>query len=658
MTVGWAPAPDAIEERLGTLGIRGKKRSGIQVGPKSYKVFGDPKLSDSFDLYEIKGPDTTNHYHCSCQDHRGGQYRKICSHIAYVVMARKGIVDWAGDYQPPAQESGFHNLPAAPLPLFVDQGQEWTEGVRDTMDQFFGDSPPLPEWVKFIRPHQWDAYTEILWHFDSGKKVVFLSAPTGAGKTLIGEMVRRSHRKDTIYTCTTLTLQNQFERDFSYSKVIKGRSNYRTRNFPNAEWLACDLCQATKRNDSCQYCGSPLTCPYTQAKQSAIMAPLAVANVAYLLSEGNSPWTQFAGRGLVVLDEADAIEDELMRHIEISISPRMQKLLGLSKPEKKTVSDSWQEWVVKEAIPKINIKLRSLQYAEKPKDVRLRQRLERLLSRLDGLTFDDNWVYTGYDAGFINFKPVKVDELAPLSLWNLGTQWLLMSATIISAQQMAEDLGVADDEWAFVDVGSTFPVDNRPIYIEPVANMTAKTEETARPALLKRIKEIIDWHDERVLVHTVSYRLAQYLTENLGERAITYTSSKEREKALEDFKDSANGVLIAPSFERGIDLPYDECRVVIVAKIPFPYLGDKQINKRLYSRGGQGWYAMQTVRTLVQMTGRAMRHEDDSCEIYILDRQFVSNIWKKSKHMLPGWWKDALRMEGSPNLAKVRAGLS
>ncbi len=500
-----------------------------------------------------------------------------------------------------------------------------------------------------------DAYCEILSHLDAGKKAVFLSAPTGSGKTLIAEMVRRSFRQKAIYTCTTKTLQDQFVHDFTYAKVIKGRSNYKTLNFPHTDWIACDLCEAVTRQDSCKYCGSPQSCPYNVAKDQASSSDLAVANVAYLLNEGQTEHTRFAGRGLVVVDEADALEDEMMRFVEISISPRMQKQLNLNPPEKKTVSDSWQKWLITEALPKVGGRLDRLQHASDPKQIRLRNTLSRLYEKLDGLTFDDNWVYTGYDQGYITFKPVKVDTSAPKYLWPLGKQWLLMSATIISAGQMAEDLGLADDEWALVECPSTFPVENRPIYVEPIADMTAKTKDTAWPILTNRVKQIADWHDERILIHTVSYKLASHLADRLGSRVITYRSAKERETALESFRASRNGILIAPSFERGIDLPDDQCRVVIVAKVPFPYLGDKQISKRLYSRGGRGWYAMQTVRSLVQMTGRAMRHEGDECEIYLLDRQFVSNIWKKSRHLIPEWWQEALVMRGSPNLAEVRA---
>lgn len=657
MSVTWDLVSDDIEDRLGTIGIRGKKRSGVQLSTSLFRVFGDPKLQDAYDQYDITLDD--NKYHCTCQDHGYGQYRKFCSHIAYVVMARRGVVPWV-ESRPESDgphKSDFQNLPDAPLPLFVDQGQEWTEGVREAMDQHFGDDPPLPSWVKFIRPHQWDAYTEILSQLDSGKKVIFLSAPTGSGKTLIGEMVRRSMRGKSAYVCTTKTLQNQIERDFPYVGVIKGRGNYPTLNHPEVQWLACDLCEKSKADDDCRYCSDTDRCPYQVARNTADTAPLAVANTAYLLSEGNSRSSILRGRDLIIVDEADTVEDELMRHIEIGFSPRLMKSLSIKPPEKKTVTESWQQWVDEVGMPALSRGIRRLSGNTDPKAVRERRHLSRLQDQMKGLRFGDDWVYTGYEAGWVKFKPVKVTEQAPEYLWWLGKQWLLMSATIISAQQMAEDLGVDDDEWAFVEVPSTFPVENRPLYVEPVANITAKTKETAWPAALERVQQIASWHDkERILVHTVSYDYAAYLAKGLGSRAITYRSAKEREGALADFLASPNGVLLAPSFERGIDLPYDDCRVIIVAKVPYPSLADKQIKKRLYSRGGQGWYSMQTIRALIQMTGRAMRHEDDAAETYIIDRQFIDNIWRKKKHMIPPWWADALVMSGSPNLAAIRRG--
>jgi len=226
-----------------------------------------------------------------------------------------------------------------------------------------------------------------------------------------------------------------------------------------------------------------------------------------------------------------------------------------------------------------------------------------------------------------------------------------MSATIISAEQMAQDLGLDDDEWGLVQIGSTFDPDRRPIYVDPVVENTYANRDEAWPLMGDRIEQIMRYHsDDRILIHTVSYLFAEYITNRLrsDSRVITYTSARDREGALARFRRSDNGVVVAASFDRGVDLPQDDCRVVIIPKIPYPNLKDRQISKRMHGKGGQGWYSMSTVRSLVQMCGRAMRSEDDSCEIYLLDKMFTTQVNRKSRKLLPKWWREALVMSGSP----------
>ena len=199
-------------------------------------------------------------------------------------------------------------------------------------------------------------------------------------------------------------------------------------------------------------------------------------------------------------------------------------------------------------------------------------------------------------------------------------------------------------------MASTFPPENRPIYVRPVANMVFKERETAWPEMIKGIRWAIDRHPEdRILVHTVSYAFSKYCEENLtntGRTIMTYTRAGEREAALKRFKRVPGAVLLASSMDRGIDLPEDDCRVVIVTKMPFLSLKDKQVSKRMYAPGGQLWYQVQTLRILVQMTGRHVRSEKDVGYTYILDRQFVSNVWKSGQRLLPQWWKDSLDWSG------------
>src|SRR5690606_13138650 len=98
----------------------------------------------------------------------------------------------------------------------------------------------LPGFVTDLRPHQAEAAEQIVEHFKT-KSVVFLDAPTGAGKTLIGEVVRQLVRSghhgprlaQCLYVCSSKSLQDQILHDFSYAKVIKGRSNYPTYDQPH-----------------------------------------------------------------------------------------------------------------------------------------------------------------------------------------------------------------------------------------------------------------------------------------------------------------------------------------------------------------------------------------------------------------------------------------
>ena len=119
---------------------------------------------------------------------------------------------------------------------------------------------------------------------------------------------------------------------------------------------------------------------------------------------------------------------------------------------------------------------------------------------------------------------------------------------------------------------------------------------------------------------------------------------KDRAQALERFKEYDHPIaFISPSMERGIDLPGDLCRVIIVAKVPYPSLGSPQVSKRLHAfSDGSLWYARRTARTLVQMTGRATRSIDDWSVSYILDEQF-GHLVSRHGEIFPSWWRDSVK---------------
>ncbi|MDD5704186.1 MAG: helicase C-terminal domain-containing protein, partial [Dehalococcoidales bacterium] len=125
-------------------------------------------------------------------------------------------------------------------------------------------------------------------------------------------------------------------------------------------------------------------------------------------------------------------------------------------------------------------------------------------------------------------------------------------------------------------------------------------------------------------------------------RIITHNSF-DRVQALERFKISKlPKVLLSPSMDRGVDLPGDQCRVVIIAKIPFGDLGDPQITKRVHaSKDGNNWYIHKTIGKIIQMAGRGVRSKDDHADTYILDEQF-NRVYTENRRMFPKWFRESI----------------
>jgi ATP-dependent DNA helicase DinG len=76
----------------------------------------------------------------------------------------------------------------------------------------------------------------------------------------------------------------------------------------------------------------------------------------------------------------------------------------------------------------------------------------------------------------------------------------------------------------------------------------------------------------------------------------------------------------------------DASRFQILCKVPFPYLGDAAVQKRMVAN--PQWYNYQTVKSVVQALGRSIRNESDHAISYILDQDW-ERFYKNSKDMFP-----------------------
>jgi len=333
--------------------------------------------------------------------------------------------------------------------------------------------------------------------------------------------------------------------------------------------------------------------------------------------------------------------------IELSIPETVMKKFGFPQLKSKTKPESWREWAA-ETLGIANQQLSSLQDKWGAEDLISWHQLSRLKTKLEFFVTeaDDNWIYDNNNS----FKPIRVNKYAEKYLWSHGKRFLGISATISPWRHLCHDLGADPAEVEFIDVPSIFDVARYPIYYQPVANMGRDTKEAEIPALVRAIDRIMEQHpDQKGLIHCVSYD-NMYRILNLTkypEKTIHHVDSN-RESQLRQFINSDEPlVLLSPAMERGVDLPDDNCRFIVIIKVPFPYLGDPQIKARLYQgkSDGQTWYNAATARRIVQSTGRGMRSPTDQCVSYILDSTF-GDFYQRNIAMFPRWWRDALIFRG------------
>lgn len=309
------------------------------------------------------------------------------------------------------------------------------------------------------------ALQDVLQQYANGATVVILDAPTGAGKTLIADLVRQSLNVRSLYICSSISLQEQFVRDFPNAVILKGRTNYATADSPSkfpdlnagdcnkarADLPACFDCDPEYIDfevPHCSWCHPVKSCPYEQAKAEAIRADIVCTNTSYFLYEANYVGNLTLARQLIIVDEADLLEDNLLSFVEVHISKRKATELGITAPEKKTVESAWIEWALYAEQHLKDIRAKGTFAGTTVAAIRQRKSLDRLIGNIQRLNKPSTglsaggWVYTGYDKGDISFKPIEVSHVASDNLWKHSPKWLLMSATTISFEVMMESLGL------------------------------------------------------------------------------------------------------------------------------------------------------------------------------------------------------------------------
>jgi len=242
----------------------------------------------------------------------------------------------------------------------------------------------------------------------------------------------------------------------------------------------------------------------------------------------------------------------------------------------------------------------------------------------------------------ITLKPIFASRFSNKQLFCSGEKILLMSGTILDRDTYCRNLGIPINEVAFISLDSPFDKKNRPIFIVSAGSMRYKNIDKSLPKLAKAVQSLInnEHKNEKGIIHCHTYRIAKYLNQHVKtNRFLLHDSSNRMEVYNFHLNDKKPTILLSPSLTEGIDLFDELSRFQIIMKIPFPYLGDEFIKQKM--NRVSGWYEWETAKTIIQASGRSIRHEDDHSITYILDSDF-NFFYKRNEHMFPKWYSDAI----------------
>ena len=257
------------------------------------------------------------------------------------------------------------------------------------------------------------------------------------------------------------------------------------------------------------------------------------------------------------------------------------------------------------------------------------------------------------DKSFFKFKELYGKSIFKNLLDRQAEKMVFMSSTVLDKKAFCDDLGIDENQTAFISVQSEFEQSNRPVFFMPKAKMSYGWDSPERAhdrkSMIDAIKMLLcETHDnDNGIIHTSSFQISIWLVKEVSKfnshKVYHHNPDGEhnRDIAIDLFlneKTDRPKVLISPSITEGLDLVGDLGRFAIFAKVPFPHLGDAWVKAR--QTLSQNWYNRQAAIAIIQGGGRIVRSETDWGNTYILDSTF-DYLYSKSKSVFPKWWKDA-----------------
>lgn len=506
----------------------------------------------------------------------------------------------------------------------------------------------LPSKYGVWRDAQWEVVKRIV---ESDKRFIAVCAPTGFGKTLVymaaGKLLRGDEKDGSklVTAVHSRGLQDQLG-EFGLTD-IRGRGNYECEEKGNcgAEG-SCELPRGGEWGE----------CTYQKAKSEAERAPEVSTNYAYLiaksLQDGNAKVLSPITTGkVVILDEAHLIEGEIYRALEVEIGARDLSVLGIKGTAVKTleakVQDGkwggleWGEWTVGQKVA-LKWRLSKGEITVEAADVVL-DKLRRI--RLAGRN-PDNWVITRTQDGrnTWKFQVIWAGLYAGRLLWPNAQKVIFISATLVPKTLALN--GVPLDQVEFINCPRVFDYARCPVtHVDSVSHgqgMKSWDRDLWMTMIDQYLHPRFQMGRSGIII-VPSYEQARDIMKgvdpDLRGRLILGESGKTERKVAEYRKRALKGegvAMISPAIGTGWNFPHDECRFIVVGRIPWPYTQDAAYKERLERDKRYGNY--KAIQGVEQWVGRGMREENDWCESVVLDNR-MKWLFGSGKDLVAGWFR-------------------
>ncbi|EJN59838.1 Rad3-related DNA helicase [Halogranum rubrum] len=525
------------------------------------------------------------------------------------------------------------------------------------------------------RGNQEQALRDIRDAFAAGNDVVLVRAPTGSGKSLLARAIAGCARRvdeaepkeatDAYYTTPQVSQLDDVATDdlLSDLKIIRGKGNYDC-ILPGEHDTPVNRapCVREKGFD----CTVRHRCPYFSDRAIASSRSIAAMTLAYFMQTAGSD--VFRKRDVVVVDEAHGLAEWAEMYATIEVKPRTVPVWDdIGVPDVSSADDSVDRAArFAETLMGVCKRAKDDLVAKPeltPDEAARRDRLQELHGELKWFVEDyrdptsaTTWV-VDQEAGEgspLVIKPLNPEKYLHHTVWDRGNKFALLSATILNKDAFCRQVGLDPANVALVDVGHTFPVENRPLYDVTQGKMTFEHRDETIPKIARLLVRLMAKHpDQKGLVHAHSYGIQEKLATTLaefgvGDRVRIHTR-EDRDDELDAWKATDEPELfLSVKMEEALDLKGDLCRWQVLCKAPYLNTSDSRVARRL-EEGQWAWYHRAALRTVIQACGRVVRAPDDYGDTYLADSSLL-DLFDRAEPDMPDWFAEQVTRMSTPDL--------